>query len=309
MRTPLLLLFAAVCLSAQNPQSTSGSLAGVGYRNTSPVIEAAPGQVLIVSLHGAKVLLEGPVAGLPTPPNSLAASVAGFSAQLVQSRTRTPVGLYGVRQSECWTPFPCSTVTNITLQVPFELTATENGLAELEIDEGDAVLARVPLQAVSDKVHVLNACDESLVYYSIFGDPESDKKACTPAVTRPRGGGLITPRNPVRPGERLVAFAYGMGDTDPTPSGQTSDGFRPGLTRQPFILRYSIAGGAAFWAEAPEGVSLISPNGNYQVYFTVPPLPDGATLPGCGQLGLYGNVKVSISGIRSTDTFDLCVSR
>ena len=101
-----------------------------------------------------------------------------------------------------------------------------------------------PILPVSDKVHVINSCDESLIYYSVFGSED----ACTSAVVRPRGG-LITPRNPVHPGEPLVAFAYGMGDATPSP---VSVPFQAGLTKQPFILRYAGAGGPACLAQAPD---------------------------------------------------------
>jgi len=281
---------------------TTGTLAGAGYRNASPVIEAAPGQVLIVSLYGAKARLTEPVYGKPVPPNLLATTVGGFSAQLVQSQTRTSVGIYGVTQSGCpGSAIPCQPVTNLTLQVPFQLLTSlaSNSYAGLEFKEGDTVLMQFPILPVSDKVHVINSCDESLIYYSVFGSED----ACTSAVVRPRGG-LITPRNPVHPGEPLVAFAYGMGDATPSP---VSVPFQAGLTKQPFILRYAGAGGPAYWAQAPDGVSLTTSNGTYEIHFTVPPLPD-SPLPPCGQGGIYGNMKVSVSGTHSSDTFDLCVT-
>jgi hypothetical protein len=262
--------------------------------------------VLIVSLNGVRARLTGPVFGTPQPPDLLDKEIAGLSAQLVQSRSRTLVGIYGVSQSICPGPtIPCLPVTNFTLQIPFELVATEafHGYAGLEFKEGDNIIAHLPIRAVSDKVHIINSCDDSLVYYSVFGG--ENLQACTPAVVRPRGG-LITPRNPVRSGEPLVAFAYGMGDTNPSPAYAE---FRPGLTKQPFILRYAIAGGPVFWAQSPDGVALTSSIGNYQVHFTVPPLPDAQPLPSCGERGLYGNVTVSIAGAHSTDTFELCVMR
>jgi hypothetical protein len=140
-------------------------------------------------------------------------------------------------------------------------------LAELEFKEGDAVIAHVPIRAVPDKVHIINACDESLIYYSI------------------------------------------LDDANPTPTGPTYTDFGAGLTKQPFIMRYAIAGGPAFWAEAPEAVTLFSSHGNYQVNFTVPPLPDNTPLPAGGDLGVYGNLSVTISGMHSSDKFELCVSR
>lgn len=176
-----------------------------------------------------------------------------------------------------------------------------NSWAGLELTEGARILANIPIRPVADKVHIVNSCDESHIYYSVFGGEQLT--TCTAAVVRPRGG-LITPLNPVRPGESLVAFAYGMGDATPSPTLQE---FRPGLTVQPFIMRYSVAGGAAFWAQAPDGVSLTNSKGDYQIHFTVPPLPSTPPLPACGELGVYGNVRVTVSGTHSSDSFDLCV--
>lgn len=304
MRRTLTLVLVALPLCAQITQTSTATLAGSGYRNTSPIIEAAPGQVLVVSVQGAQARLMLPVAGAPQAPSLLATTVADFSAQLVHQRGRTPVGIYGVSQSGCpVSPVPCSPITNITLQIPFELVASQaaNSFAGLELREGTRTLATIPVRPVADKVHIINSCDESLVYYSVFGGEQLT--ACTAAVVRPRGG-LITLRNPVRPGESLVAFAYGMGDAIPSPAFQE---FRPGITVQPFIMRYFVAGGPAYWAQAPDGVSLTDSKGDYQIHFTVPPLPSSPPLPACGALGVYGNVRVTVSGPHSTDSFDLCV--
>lgn len=295
MRTSLVAFLLFLPLCAQ----TTGRLVGFGYRNPPAAIEAAPGQVLIVSLYGAQARLTAPVPGEPKPPALLATTVAGFSADLLQSGLRTPVGINGVSQTPCAAGVaPCDPVTNITLQVPFQLA----GPAILEVKEGAGVLAQVPLQAVSDNAHIITSCDQSVVYYTVFGG--ENLQACTAAVVRPRGG-LITPRNPVHPGESLVAFGYGMGHAAPSPLDPS---FRGGLTTQPFILRYAVAGGPAYWAQAPDGVSLTTTSGNYQIHFTMPPLPDDRPLPPCAQGGLYGNVRVSISGVHSTDTFELCVT-
>jgi hypothetical protein len=302
MRFPLAFLF-AIALAAQSMQS-SAAPAGSGYRNTPSYIEAAPGQVLIFSVPGAQARLPAAVAGRPEPPNVLATVVSGFSAELVQSQSRTPVGVYGVSQSACPTSAPCSPLTNFTVQVPFTLLATPYfGFATLEFKEGDALLGRVPIRSVPDKVHIINSCDDSVVSYSVFVG--EDLSACTASVVRPRGG-LITPRNPVRPGEALVAFGYGFGDASPSPVGSE---FRAGLTTRPFVLRYSVAGGPVYWAQSPDGVALTTSHGNYQVHFTVPPVPSETVLPACGERGLNGNVTVTIAGIHSTDTFEICVAR
>lgn len=293
-------LFFCASLCAQ--MAPAGSVAGWGYRNSAPLMEAAPGQVLIVSLHGARARLSQPVPGTPEPGTLLATTVSGFSADLVQGANRIPAGIYGVSQTPCPVgTVPCEPVTNITLQVPFNLEAHE--FASIEFKEGGILLAQVPVRGVTDKIHVITSCDQSVIYYSVFGG--ENLQECTAAVVRPRGG-LNTPRLPARPGDELVGFAYGMGDADPSPLVTP---FRGGLTKQPFIMRFAIAGGPVYWAQAPAAVALTLTNGTYQFYFTVPPIPDDRPLPACGDGGVYGNMTVSISGLHSTDTFELCVTR
>jgi len=162
MRNITLLLCLGLPLAAQSIPAT---LAGSGYRTPPSAIEAAPGQVLIVSLNGAQTRVPNPVFGTFDPVTGMSAAVAGFSAQLVQSRGRTPVGIYGAGQTPCATPsIPCVPATNITLIVPFALvdTANANGFASLEVKEGNNILANIAVRAVSDKVHVITSCDDSL---------------------------------------------------------------------------------------------------------------------------------------------------
>lgn len=289
------------CASLFAQTAPVGSVAGWGYRNASPTMEAAPGQVLIVSLHGARVRLSQPVPGTPAQGALLATTVSGISADLVQGGNRIPAGIYGVSQTPCPAGIPCEPVTNVTLQVPFNLEA--NRFASLEFKEGGIVLAELPVRGVTDRIHVITSCDQSVIYYSVFGG--ENLQECTAAVVRPRGG-LNSPRLPARPGDELVGFAYGMGDADPSPLVVP---FRGGLTKQPFVLRFAIAGGSVYWAQAPAAVALTLTNGTYQFYFTVPPIPDDIPLPACGERGVYGNMTVSISGLHSTDTFELCVAR
>lgn len=289
------------CASLWAQTAPAGSVAGWGYRNSASLMEAAPGQVLIVSLHGARARLSQPVPGTPVPGNQLATTVSGFSVDLVQGANRIPAGIHGVSQTPCPVGIACDPVTNVTLQVPFHLEA--NQFASLEFKEGGIVLAQLPLRGVTDKIHVITSCDQSVIYYSVFSGENLEE--CTAAVVRPRGG-LNTPRRPARPGDELVGFAYGMGDSDPSPLVTP---FRGGLTKQPFVMRFAIGGGPVYWAQAPAAVALTLTNGTYQFYFTVPPIPDDIPLPACGDRGVYGNMTVSVSGLHSTDTFDLCVSR
>lgn len=309
MRTILLALVVCLVSLAQSPPQI---LAGAGYRNTPTAIEAAPGQVLVVSIYGVSTRLYQPVTSEPGPDGLFSQPVAGLSARLIElgqrvpTRQPIPVLIFAAGQTPCLSAAPgCAPATNLTLQIPFELTefAAANGYAAIEVLESGRVVGNLPVRAVTDRPHVITSCDDTLAYYSVFGGVTLT--ACTPAVVKPRGG-LIRPSLPVNPGEPLVAFPYGMGLTNPAPAGP--NGFRPGLTTQPFTLRFSIAGGPAFWAQAPDGVALTTTSGVYQVHFTMPPLPASPALPPCGEGGLYGNVKVSIAGLNASDEFELCVA-
>ncbi|HYP09183.1 MAG TPA: hypothetical protein VER03_23365 [Bryobacteraceae bacterium] len=304
MRTLLTFLLALPFTVLGQP---AGTIAGFGYRNAPQAMEAAPGQVIIVSIHGAKARLDHPIYGSPqrqsdTAPFLLSTSVAGFSADLIHPQGRTPAGIYGVSQTPCpIRSVTCAPITNVTLIIPFELVAAGRGYATLEIKEGNTLLSELPILAVPDKVHILTSCDESQVRYSIFSDVYP---SCTSAVIRPPSGALISPSNPVQPADKLVAFAYGLGDAERSVAFAP---FIPGPPKQQFTLRYSIARGPVFWAAPADGISLTDATGNYQIHFTVPPLPANTPLPACGAQGVNGNVTVTVYGSHSSDSFELCV--
>lgn len=62
MRTLLTFLLALPFTVLGQP---AGTIAGFGYRNAPQAMEAAPGQVIIVSIHGAKARLDHPIYGSP----------------------------------------------------------------------------------------------------------------------------------------------------------------------------------------------------------------------------------------------------
>src|SRR5262245_21995665 len=98
MRIATLLMSIGLPLAAQ---SVTTGFAGAGYRNPPNAVEAAPGQVLIVSVHGAQTRVADPVYGKGEPGTGMPTTVAGFSVDLVQSTGRTPAILYGVSQTAC----------------------------------------------------------------------------------------------------------------------------------------------------------------------------------------------------------------
>jgi hypothetical protein len=105
--------------------SPSVLVAGWGY--TAPgAIQAAPGQIVTVSLYGLPARTVEPLhvydeAGRYTTLNS------GISVVLVQpfEPTEMPVAIYAVQQTTCAeTDRACSPLTVLTLRLPFELTVS-----------------------------------------------------------------------------------------------------------------------------------------------------------------------------------------
>lgn len=278
---------AAVAASAFAQAPT---IMGMGY--LYPPVAVAPGQLITVFLAGAA---QGDVS----------ASVAGLAAPVLEIRPA----------SGCASSPLCSNLTALTIQIPYglepacdftnpacnvvlaaELTIAVNGVAS-------APLSLIPL---SDRVHLLTACDTAVPGGS--GSASVTGIPCAPLVTH-ADGSLVTAGNPAAAGEELVAYAVGLGLTSPlVPTGQAVSAATP--TYETFLLDFNFRPNAlATQPLAPAPTPLYSglaPGypGLYQVNFTVPAPPAG--LPSCSAK-IVSNLTVSVGG----ETFDgagICVA-
>jgi len=118
----VLILFSANRAVGQNTVSA----AGFGYSLPTNSISAAPGQVLVVSVAGLNLTIDGPIQGIPDF-NGLPTQLKGVSVDFVQGPVTVQLGLRGLQQGTCAAAAPCDRSTSITLQVPFEL---DPGLAD-----------------------------------------------------------------------------------------------------------------------------------------------------------------------------------
>ena len=104
-------------------------MAGVGYTLPNLPQDAAPGQLLLLSLYGIKTSISTPHLATPTP-TGWPTSIDGITVELVQG-------------------YP-----------PYVNTPT------LRVSEGGHVVGGVFLRPVSENAHVLNTCDATLIYIS-----------------------------------------------------------------------------------------------------------------------------------------------
>src|SRR5579863_6932044 len=116
-----LALFAAMPAHAQSTTATNAIiLAGSGYSVPSPLLAAAPGQVMVLHVHGIATTLTANLAAI-SGPDGYPYTLNGISVDLVQGTPAavTHLQLRAAYQTNCIAP--CSRVTGITLQIPFEL--------------------------------------------------------------------------------------------------------------------------------------------------------------------------------------------
>ena len=320
----------AACVFAQ----TSATV-GAGFTAPAPV-SAAPGQILTFFVSGLGVTLTAPVrapGGKPLP-----SSLAGISASLRQGGTDQPVPLLDVRPvSTCpagtlpgASAITCATLTAVTVQIPYELVPlcplcarpvafpppwiyfSYNGLNGTAIE----------LNPLADQVHILTVCDVAIQASSAPPPSNITGLPCAPLVTH-SDGSMVSASNPAAIGEELVAWATGLGATNPAAStGQPPAGAAP--TAETFSIDFNFTPNALPvkpWhglrpSPVPAYTGLVAGMaGLYQINFVVPPQPGGGT-PRCALAGTFApganvaqsNLTVSIGGGFSFDGAGICAA-
>lgn len=305
----------AVAIGSAQPPLTGGNaiiLAGGGYRVPSPSLDVAPGQVLVLHVHGVTASIDSNLTPVPGP-SGFPHVLNGISIDLIQGKaaTATSLELRAAYQTHCIQP--CSPVTAITLQIPFELdtdfAAKGDPFPWLRVTENGQPVGGVLLRPVSDNVHVINTCDDAQVLISAaYSVPQN---ICAHAVMV--GQALNSLYNLAHPGEQLAVWLYGMGaKTPPAPgcclspeqlskpvqSFQLNFDFRPNAPASPVEPGFGLTSAPLFAAYVG--------GGTYQVNFAVPPLPAG--LPVCDGVRVKSNLTVTVTGPNSFDAAQICVA-
>jgi uncharacterized protein (TIGR03437 family) len=216
----ILTLFCAVLSALAFGQSGSNTITGMGY--LYPSVAVAPGQLI-------SVFVEGNVQG------NIGATVQGLVAPVLEMRS----------PSDCPTWSLCSSQTAITIQIPFELqpgcSFTNPAcnvvlLTQLIITVNGAAGPPVDLTPLADRVHILTSCDTVVPGGS--GVAALNLLPCSPLVTH-ADGSPVTPASPAQSAEELIAYAVGLGLTNPAvPTGKAATAATP--TSETFALDFNF---------------------------------------------------------------------
>ena len=298
-RSLMLMFLCAAMMTAVFCQEVSGNaIVGLGY--LYPQVAVAPGQLITV-------FVAGNVQG------NIRAAVQDIQAPVLAVRPA----------SGCQLATPCSSVTAVTIQIPYEIAppciftnpaCNVIVAAPLVVTANGVAGPPIQLTPVADRVHILTSCDTVVPNGNGFA-PYSGLP-CPPLVTH-ADGSLVTAASPAHGGEAVVAYATGLGLTAPAiKTGQAAATATP--TYEIFYLDFNFRPDAL--ATKPNEPLILPPTdflspsysgltpgfvGLYQINLMVPSSPAG--LQACSTT-VQSNLTVSVGGQTSFDGAGICVA-
>lgn len=286
MRRPLGILVSLFIVSVGSISAQTPSIMSAGY-GPPAMIQAAPGQIITVYVSGTKSILPAGIRATTIP---LPSSLGGFSVTVRQGASTYAAPMVSVTQTpNCIdaNPSPQCIITALTVQIPFEiatvpfLQASAQVPTDLTVNDNGTESAHISIAPLMDRIHILTVCDKA-------GITLSTPSPCNAIVTHADG----TTGSSAKPGETIVMYAYGLGQTTPpvktgdiTPAPGTVLLDAPNFTVQ-FDFRPNA--GPAMPYIAP--TSVLSPAPITGPVISLSPIFVGLT---AGQVGLYQiNVKI-----------------
>ena len=274
------------------------TITGTGY--LYPAVNVAPGQLITVFVEG-------------NAQGDISVAEEGHPAPVLEVRPA----------SECPSDTLCSSLTAITIQIPYEIEPSCDftnpacnvvELAPLVVTVNGVAGPPINLTPVADRVHILTACDTVVPGGS--GLAPYNGLPCAPLVTH-ADGSQVTSASPAQGGEEVVAYAVGLGLTNPAvPTGKAATTATP--TYEMFYLDFNFRLNALATQPMPPTVLLppyfnspvysgLVPGyvGLYQINFIVQQPPAG--LPACSGT-VQSNLTVSVGGQTSFDGAGICVA-
>jgi uncharacterized protein (TIGR03437 family) len=322
-----------VSISAFGQSATvQPTIGAAGYIASVP-LTIAPGQLVTPFAPGFGNTLTGVV---KAPPGPLPTSLAGISAVLRQGSDQ-PLPILEVQPiNTCPTGPPppassCSSTLAVTVEIPFNiqtlcplcLTPILFRPSQIAVSVNGTTGPFVEVTPLADQIHFVTACDVIMAgSSSLFS---SSGLPCAQMVTH-GDGKIVSATNPAKSGEEVVAYATGLGQTNPALTiGQAATTVFPTLTV--FAIDFNYRPNALATKPLGPNLSGIVPQnqaplftgatpsfvGLYQINFIVPPAPAG--LPPCvdvNRISPYANVvqsnlTVSVGSVFSFDGGGICV--
>ncbi|HXP84960.1 MAG TPA: hypothetical protein VN841_09580 [Bryobacteraceae bacterium] len=328
----LLTLFIATGtgLAAQNLASDKVGLMGSGYNSPIPFY-VAPGQLvtLIANDSGTDgaICFKSPFSGdscsVRAPggadlPTTLAGVSFGFSGYLT---TPPPVPILKVSGFEARdnADLTNTVLAAITVQIPFEAPPGGSDSPETLTAKTNGGVSQIDFYVYPDQVHILTGCDSFIA--GPYAPGSSTGLPC-PSIVTHADGSPVSASSPANPGEEVVAYAVGLGQTNPPlATGKLVAAAVPTATTFGLDFNYhpnALASKPLPSAPAPVYAGA-TPGyvGLYQVNFVVPPVPAGTppcyVQPPSSTPRLYPNVvqsnlTVSVGGMSSFDGARICVA-
>ena len=305
-----LLAFVASC-GVLLSQGRPALLVSTEYRPLQRAFRVSPGQVVtlrIAGLSGSRVPTEFQ-GDYPIAIEGVRVVVRVSSAEPIYSR------MVGVTAEECTQgPSGCDPTSTVTAQIPFELGRLLGSSGEgagnpiLTVESLGARVVSIPLEVVTDQIHILNNCDETAIFVGIFSTVPQNR--CTHAVQH-LDASLVTADNPATAGETIMLWVLGAG----MPGANALQG-----SPETFDLRYVPSVTFDYRPNAavspPRSGKLTNPaltaytfarTGLTQITFVVPSPPAGGTLRACDAGTVQSNLTVTLSGPESHDGAAICV--
>ena len=284
---------------------------------------AAPGQLVTLTVGEIGNTFYPTVQA--TPSANLPTSLAGIAVGYWQSGSSSAIPILQVQPF--WTcggyPYFCGPLLAVTVQIPFEaqcISCSENGgvsPGQLSVSlNGSAVTVSIYADIVTDQVHILTGCD---AFISPIQESFPATGLSCPSTVTHADGSPVSATSPAKAGEELVAYAVGLGQTNPASvTGQLVTKSAPTLTT--YTLDYNYHPNALPSRPLPTGPQPAFAGttagyvGLYQVNFVVPPIPAGT--PPCVDTStlqapynvVQSNLTVSIGGQFSFDGARICVA-
>jgi hypothetical protein len=301
-------------------------IGGAGYSFPVP-LPVAPGQVITLFVQGINTQLTAPVRATTTPwPTTL----AGVKVTYTQGSAE-PAPILEVRPLSTCLGIPppsgsiCGTILAVTAQLPFQMLTLCPLCARPDIPASIAVTVNgvagqsLSVQPLTDQIHFLTSCD--VLISGSLPRITTSSLPCPATVTH-ADGKLVSARNPAQAAEEVVAYAVGLGQTNPPLiEGQPATLAAPALTTfvidfnyhpnalaaKPFPLAWVVPPGPTFAGATPGFAGL------YQINFIVPPPPDN--LEPCSDTTgvipfvnmVQSNLTVSVASPFSFDGAGVCV--
>jgi uncharacterized protein (TIGR03437 family) len=162
------------------------------------------------------------------------------------------------------------------------------------------------LRIIPDKIHILNSCEAAAIFIGIAQEAQG---RCAPML-QSRNGRLISRGNPARPGDTVIAWAYGIGF--PGRRAQPPNFELSNVPNPPELFFNFRANAGAMRRIGDSGArptfaGELGSSGLYQMNFVIPEIPSGLNLPTCEEGLTDSNLTVLVVGQTSSDSLRMCI--